>query len=148
MKRELVKDWMTEDVVTITPKTTLPEAEQLMVTHMIRRLPVIEDGRLVGIVTYGDIRGARPSRAASLTMWEPNFLSARLQVSEFMTPDPVTIISDATINEAAQLMLRYMISGLPVIEHQDKLIGIITESDIFRMVAQGWARHEAETEAY
>ncbi len=144
MRQELVKDWMTEGVVTVTPEMTLPDAENLMITHMIRRLPVIENGRLVGIVTYGDIRSVRPSRAASLTMWESNFLAARLKVSEFMTADPVTIPVDATIGNAAQLMLKYMVSGLPVVDDQDKLIGIITESDIFRLVATEWVQETGE----
>lgn len=142
MREELVRDWMASDVITITPENTLPDAEQLMITHMIRRLPVMEDGRLVGIVTYGDIRSVRPSRAASLTMWESNFMAARLKASEFMTADPVTIPEEATVGEAAQLMLKYMISGLPVLNEYDKLAGIITESDIFRLVVQDWAKRE------
>jgi CBS domain-containing protein len=142
MRQQLVKDWMTRGVITITPETTLPEAEQLMITHMVRRLPVVADGRLLGIVTYGDIRSVRPSRAAALTMWESNFMAARLKASEFMTHDPVTIPDDATVSEAAQLMLKYMISGLPVLDDNDNLTGIITESDIFRLVVREWAKLE------
>ena len=145
MKQELVRDWMSEEVITITPVTTLPDAERLMITHVIRRLPVVvDDGRLVGIVTYGDIRSARPSRAASINMWELDFLAAQLKVSEFMTRQPITIAQDATIGEAAQLMLKFMISGLPVLDSKGKLIGIITESDIFRLVAREWAGQEEE----
>jgi len=145
MKQELVRDWMSEEVITITPVTTLPDAERLMITHVIRRLPVVvDDDRLVGIVTYGDIRSARPSRAASINMWELDFLAAQLKVSEFMTRQPITIAQDATIGEAAQLMLKFMISGLPVLDSKGKLIGIITESDIFRLVAREWAGQEEE----
>jgi CBS domain-containing protein len=135
---------MTKQVVTITPETTLPDAEELMITHMIRRLPVMADGRLVGIVTYGDVRSARPSRTTSLTMWESNFLAARLRAAEFMTADPVTIPEDATVGEAAQLMLKYMVSGLPVLDEHDNLAGIITESDIFRLVVEDWTQVEEE----
>jgi acetoin utilization protein AcuB len=142
MKQELVRDWMSTDIITITPETTLPEAERLMITHVIRRLPVVDNGRLVGIVTYGDIRGARPSRAASINMWELDFLAAQLKVSEFMTHQPVTVAQDVTIGEAAQLMLKSMIRGLPVLDSKGKLIGIVTESDIFRLVAREWARQE------
>lgn len=144
MMETMVRDWMSQNVITITPETTLPEAEQMMITHMIRRLPVVADGRLVGIVTYGDVRSARPSRAASLTMWELDFLAARLKVSEFMTEEPVTVSQNATIGEAAQLMLKYMISGLPVMDSANKLVGIITESDIFRLVAQTWVERQEE----
>lgn len=148
MMQELVRDWMSKNVITITLETTLPEAEQLMITHMIRRLPVMAAGRLVGIVTYGDIRGARPSRAATLNIWELDFLAARLKISEFMTREPVTISQDATIGEAAQLMLKYMISGLPVLDSDGKLAGIITESDIFRLVAREWTTEQEEEELF
>ena len=67
-----VLDWMTPNPVTITPKTTLPEAHRLMKERKIRRLPVLEDGRLVGVVTLGDIREAEPSAATSLSVWELN----------------------------------------------------------------------------
>jgi acetoin utilization protein AcuB len=138
MKLEYVKDWMSTELITITPDTTLPDADRLMVSKMIRRLPVVEDGRLVGIVTYGDIRDARPSRALSLSIWELNYLVTRLRVAEIMTRNPVTIRPEATIGEAAQLMLRNMISGLPVVDPEGNLVGIITESDIFRMVVRDW----------
>lgn len=144
MRQELVRDWMSDEVITVMPETTLPEAEQLMIAHMIRRLPVVENGRLVGIVTYGDIRNARPSRTASLSLWELDFLAARLKVSEFMTLEPVTILQDVTIGKAAQLMLKYMISGLPVLDSAGELVGIITESDVFRLVVRDWAQQEVE----
>jgi CBS domain-containing protein len=149
MKLEYVKDWMSTELITITPDTTLPDADRLMVSKMIRRLPVVEDGRLVGIVTYGDVRDARPSRALSLSIWELNYLVTRLRVAEIMTRNPVTIRPEATIGEAAQLMLRNMISGLPVLDEQGAMVGIITESDIFRMVVRDWTgMREEEPEPY
>jgi acetoin utilization protein AcuB len=149
MKLEYVKDWMSTDIIAITPDTTLPDADRLMVGKMIRRLPVVEDGRLVGIVTYGDIRDARPSRALSLSIWELNYLVTRLRVAEIMTRNPVTVRPEATIGEAAQLMLRNMIGGLPVVDENGDLAGVITESDIFRMVVRDWlGMREIETEPY
>lgn len=139
MKQELVKSWMTKDVITIGVDTTLPEAHKLMTEHSIRRLPVIENGRLVGIVTRGDVREAEPSDATSLSIWEINYLLAKLRVEKIMTRQPVTISPEATIGEAAKLMLEKKISGLPVVDNQNQVIGIITESDIFRMVVQAWA---------
>ncbi len=144
MKLELVRDWMSRNVMTVTPETTLPEADKLMVSKTIRRLPVLENGRLVGIVTYGDIREARPSAATSLSIWELNYLVTRLRVGEMMTRDPITVSQDATIGEAAQLMLRHMIGGLPVIDNRGALVGIITESDIFRMVVRDWMESAKE----
>jgi len=143
MKLEMVRDWMTPDPTTITPDTTLPEAHRLMMAHSIRRLPVIEDRRLVGIVTLGDVRGAEPSGATSLSIWEVNYLVSKLHVEEIMTPRPFTISPDATLGEAAHMMLKYKVSGLPVVDENMRVVGIITESDIFRMVVRDWLQ-EAE----
>lgn len=139
MKQEYVKDWMTRDVVTITSDTTLPDAHRLMDEKGIRRLPVLKEGRLVGIVTRGDVRGAEPSSATSLSIWELHYLLAKLTITEVMTRNPITISQDATIGEAAQVMLDSRISGLPVVDSGGKVVGIITESDIFRMVVQRWS---------
>ncbi len=140
MKREVIADWMSKDPVTIQPETTLPEAHRLMKKHGIRRLPVLKEGRLVGIVTLGDVRGAEPSGATTLSVWEINYLISRLKVEEIMTPNPIVVKRDAKVGEAAQLMLRYKISGLPVVDDVGMLVGIITESDIFRLVVHDWMR--------
>ena len=135
MKKELVKDWMSPEVVTITPDTTLPEAHQIMTNEEIRRLPVVDkDGRLVGIVTIGDVRSAEPSPATSLSIWEMNYLLSSLKIDKIMTHHPVSITPDATIGEAARMMLERRVSGLPVVDGDYHVIGIITESDIFSMV--------------
>ncbi len=138
MRQELVKNWMNPNVITVSSDTALPEAHRLMTEHRIRRLPVLEDGRLVGIVTLGDVREAEPSNATSLSIWELNYLLSRLPVSEIMTENPQTILQDATVGEAAHIMLTYRVSGLPVVDNTGAIIGIVTESDIFRMVAQEW----------
>jgi acetoin utilization protein AcuB len=133
VQRHLVKDWMTPDPVTIGPDTTLPEAARLMKECRIRRLPVVESGRLVGIVTLGDIREASPSTATSLTIYELNYLLSRLIVREIMTHDPIAITPDTSLEAAARLMLEHKIGGLPVTDC-NKVVGIITESDIFRLL--------------
>lgn len=135
MKRELVREWMTADPITVKLDTSLPETHQIMVSEEIRRLPVVDDdGRLIGIVTLGDVRGAQPSPATSLSIWEMNYLLSSLDVEKIMTPDPITVHPDQTIGEAARIMLENRISGLPVTEEDGRLVGIITESDIFSMV--------------
>lgn len=146
MKKELVRNWMTQDVITIKPETTLPQAHQIMMDEEIRRLPVVDDnGILVGIVTLGDVRGAQPSPATSLSIWELNYLLSSLTIEKIMTPKPMTIDSEATIGEAARTMLEHRVSGLPVVEKDGKLAGIITESDIFSMVVvHEWSENEAE----
>lgn len=134
MKQELVRDWMTPDVITIKGSTSLPDAHQLMTLKKIRRLPVVDDkGDLVGIITLGDVRGAEASPATSLSVWELNYLLAKLKVEQFMTLQPITLEPDTTIGAAAKLMMEKKVSGLPVME-DGVLVGIITESDIFRMV--------------
>jgi CBS domain-containing protein len=140
MKQELVKDWMICNVVTVTPDMTLPEAQRLMTEQGIRRLPVVENGHLVGIVTRGDTREADPSSVTSLSTWELNDLLAKTKVGQIMTPKPTTISQEATVGEAAQIMLEHKISGLPVVDGVGKLVGIITESDIFRLVVRAWSR--------
>ena len=135
MKQELVKDWMTEDVVTIRATTMLPEAHELMKAAKVRRLPVVENnGRLIGILTLSDIHKAQPSAATTLSIWELNYMLAALKVKRIMTPDPITITPNHTIGDAARLMLENRIGGLPVVDEAGELVGIITESDIFSMV--------------
>ena len=138
MKNEFVKKWMTPNVVFIAPDTRLPEAHRLMSEKNIRRLPVVQDGQLVGIVTRSDVRGAEPSTATSLSIWEMSYLLANLKIEEIMTRNPVTVSSETTISEAARMMLENKIGGLPVIDETRRLAGIITESDIFRLVVQTW----------
>jgi CBS domain-containing protein len=140
IKRRLVKDWMSRSVVTVTPDTSLGDAHQLMLEKRIRRLPVIDQGHLVGIVTRGDVRQADPSKVTSLSTWEVTDLVAKIKVGQMMTPKPAVIAQEATIGEAAQTMLAKKISGLPVVDDEGQLVGIITESDIFRMVVNEWSK--------
>ena len=139
MKQELVKEWMTTDVITISPETKLPEAHQMMTEKGIRRLPVIKNNKLIGIVTLGDIREAEPSDATTLSIWELNYLLLQLKVEKIMTRNPITISQEATIGQAAQMMLEKKISGLPVMNSRGEIVGIITESDIFRTVVKRWS---------
>lgn len=144
MKLEYVKDWMSAPATTILPDTLLLEAHQIMIQQKIRRLPVVTSAndpvpqRLVGIVTLGDIRAAEPSVVASIGSQELRAELAHLTVDQFMTTDAITVTAVTTIGTAAQLMLINNVGGLPVVNEQGDLIGIITESDIFRMVV----RHE------
>lgn len=135
MKKELVRNWMTQDVIAIDPDTALPKAHQIMIDEEIRRLPIVDEpGTLMGIVTLGDVRGAQPSSATSLSVWELNYLLSALTVEKIMTPQPITITPNATIGDAARTMLEHRVSGLPVVGEDGKLVGIITESDIFSMI--------------
>ncbi|MCB0006456.1 MAG: CBS domain-containing protein [Anaerolineales bacterium] len=146
MKTSKVSEWMSRDVITVQPNTTLPEAHAIMRNLGIRRLPIVDtQERLVGIITLGDIRGAEASPATTLSIWELNYLIAKLKVKEIMTKDPLTVRPDTTIGEAAMMMHENKVGGLPVIDEMGKLIGIITESDIFEMVVlHEWRSRDQE----
>jgi acetoin utilization protein AcuB len=132
-----VREWMTPNPITIAVDTPLTDAHRIMTENRIRRLPVLDDGEIAGIVTLGDIRGAEPSEATSLNVWELNYLLSRTTVARVMSRPVVTVPLDTSIADAAKLMLENRIAGLPVVDG-GKLVGIITESDIFRMVVERW----------
>jgi CBS domain-containing protein len=131
-----ISDWMTTDVVTVPPDTPVSVAHRKMKDVGIRRLPVVQDNRLIGIVTIGDIREASPSDATSLSIWELNYLWAQLTVERVMTRNLITLRPDDTIFDAAQIMLDNKVSGLPVVDEHNRLVGILTESDIFKLVVR------------
>jgi len=134
MNKGLVKDHMTSPVVSISSDTSLSEAHKIMADKKVRRLPVVEKGKLAGIVSLNDVLEAKPSAASSLSVWELNYLVANLKIKDIMSSNVFSIAPDATIGDAARMMLERKFSGIPVTEN-DNLIGIITESDIFRMLA-------------
>ena len=135
MKKNLVSDWMTANPITVGPKTSLHDAHRLMKDRRVRRLIVIEDGKLVGIIALVDVLTAEPSKATSLSVFELNYLLAKLTIDEIMTREVITVPATATVRNAARLMLENKIGGLPVMDGA-KLVGIITESDIFRLFVQ------------
>jgi CBS domain-containing protein len=106
-----------------------------MKKNKIRRLPVVDNGKLQGIVTIGDVREASPSGATSLSIWELNYLWAQLKVENVMTRKVLTVGPDEPIVNAAKLMLENKISGVPVVE-DDVVVGVVTESDVFRMLVK------------
>lgn len=132
----LVKDWMTRNVVTIGVQDTLQKATELMMDHQISMLPVLEDGRLVGIVTDRDLRGAAPSDVTLLDVRQILYHLTRVEMGAIMSRDPITLSPEYTVEEAAEIMLKNKISGCPVVDAAGNLIGVITKNDLFRaMVA-------------
>lgn len=124
-----VKLRMTAHPFTVTPETTLPEAVALMEAKGVRHLPVVNEGRVVGVLAPGDIAAAGPSRATTFSAGEINYLLAKLKVAKVMTRDPVTISPDALLEEAAVLMRDHKVEMLPVVDGT-RLVGVITESAI------------------
>ena len=127
----LVRDWMTKDPVVVAPDTPVLEAIRLLKEKGFRRLPVMEGGRLVGLVTDKDLKDAMPSKATTLSVWEMNYLLAKLTVREVMARPVVTVEADAPLEKAALLMEERKIGGLPVMEGE-RLVGIITVTDVLR----------------
>jgi len=128
----LVKDWMTKDPVTITDETSMMKAIHMMKERRFRRLPVLHEGKLVGLVTDRDLKEASPSKATTLDVHELYYLLAELQIKEIMTRNPLAVSPEDTVEHAAQLMLEKTISGLPVVDETGYLVGIITQSDVFK----------------
>jgi acetoin utilization protein AcuB len=128
----LAQGWMSTDVISVGEETSMMKASVLMKENGIRRLPVLRRGRLVGMVTDTDLKEASPSKATTLDIYEINYLLSEIKVKELMSTDVIYVKPDETIEFAAVLMLENKISGLPVINDQQHLIGVITETDIFK----------------
>lgn len=124
-----VKLRMTANPFTVGPDNTIPEAVALMIENNIRHLPVVDNGRVVGVLSKGDIDAAGPSRATTFSAGEVAYLLNKLKVSKVMTRNPLTIAPDALLEEAALLMRNNKIEMLPVVDH-GRLVGVITESAI------------------
>jgi len=132
----LVRERMSTNPITITAETTMTDALRTMREHQVRRLPVLdEQGRMVGIVSEKDLLYASPSSATSLSIYEMHYMLTRLKATELMTSDVITVAPDVPLEEAARIMTDNKIGGLPVLEN-GKLVGIITETDIFKVFLQ------------
>lgn len=123
---------MTENPVTVTPDTSVTEAKNMMQKNKFRRLPIVQDGKLLGIVTDRDLREVSPSPATTLSVFEANYLLDKVLLRDIMKKKVLTICADATIEEAALIMAQQKIGGLVVVDVKDAVVGIITETDIFK----------------
>ncbi len=124
-----VAETMTTDVLSVDPHNSVATAIRLMRTGHLRRLPVVQDGRLVGIVTSGDVRRITGLSSVVRDPSGDNFLWQHIPIANVMTLDVVTASTDMLIAEAARLMIERKIGGLPVVEN-GRLVGILTTSDL------------------
>jgi len=131
MKKKLVKEWMTANPITITSNVAIPEAYWLMVSNNIRRLLVVDEGELVGIVTVDDLRQKIPFTAFAIDAVRASDVLSHYPIGQVMTQNPKTISPELSLVEAAKFMIKNNISTLPVLV-DGKVVGIITEGDIFR----------------
>ncbi len=132
----LVGDVMTHPAICVAPETQLPEARLLMKERGIRRLPVVDGDQLVGILTVGDVRGAWASEVSTLNRSELDYLMHHVKVERVMTHAPITVAPDTRLVDAARLMAAHKIGGLPVVSGAGQVVGIVTESDIFRTLVE------------
>lgn len=123
---------MAKNPMTVTADTKVDEVAHLMKKHNFRRLPVVDDGKLVGFLSDSDLMRVAPSSATTLSRYEINSLLAKICVRDIMKKDVVSVNVDATIEEAALIMYKNKIGGMPVVSNMGAVVGVITETDIFK----------------
>jgi acetoin utilization protein AcuB len=130
----LVKNWMRKPAITIDADASMHDAINLLKNHNIKMLPVMEKGRLVGIVTDRDLKRASASDATSLEIHELLYLISKIKIKEIMTKNPIKVSEDYTVEETAEILLKHNISGVPVIDQHHNIVGTITQNDVFRIL--------------
>lgn len=128
----LVRDWMSEKVVTVNANDSMQQAINLLLENDISMMPVLEDGQLVGVVTDRDLKRASPSDAVMLDIQRIMYLLSKLEVGAIMSRYPITLGIDHTLEEAAEILLKNKISGAPVIDASGNIKGVITKNDLFK----------------
>jgi acetoin utilization protein AcuB len=130
----LVKNWMSKKVITVDVNDSMEEAMRLMKEKGVQMLPVMKGGKLVGIVTDRDLKKASASDATTLEVHELVYLISKIKVKNIMSRDPITIPFNYTVEEAAEILLHNKISGAPVVDDAEKIIGTISKEEIFRVL--------------
>jgi len=130
----LVENWMNPNVITVDADDSMLDATKILKEHNIRHLPVLEKGKLVGVITDRDLKRASASDATSLEAHELLYLIANIKVREIMTRNPITVPYNYTIEEAAEILLQAKISGMPVVDKDGDVIGTITQTDLFKVL--------------
>jgi len=125
-----IRDIMTTNVVTIPSNTSVAEARRIMAAHGFSRLPVVDKGKLVGMVTARLLEKVTPSKATSLTMWELSYLLSKTMVKEIMVKDVVTVTPDTTVEESVALAQSHKVGALVILEG-GRVVGITTTRDLF-----------------
>jgi acetoin utilization protein AcuB len=130
-----IRDIMTKNVITVDPNSLVLDAQKIMKENNIRRLPVVDKGKVVGIVTKHDLLEASPSPATSLSVHELNYLLSKMKVKEIMKKNPITLGPDTPFEEAIKIGQEKKVGSFPVVDN-GKLVGITTESDIVRFMTR------------
>lgn len=132
----LVQHWMTRDPITIEAETPFLEARLILRERHIRHLPVVDRGKLVGVVTDRDLKEAAPSGATTLDVYEMNYLLLKMKVRDLIKRLPITVRPATSVEEAARLMHDHKIGCLPVVDDAGMLVGLITETDLLRAIVE------------
>lgn len=127
----LVKHWMTKNVISVDPDCTLEMAVALMKTNKIRMMPVLKNGGLTGVITDRDLKRASASDAVKATHADLAAL-AQIKIKTIMTRNPVHVPYNFSIDETAELLLEHKISGAPVVDDMDNLVGVITQTNLYK----------------
>ena len=130
----LVQNWMSQPAITIDSTESMQEAITRIKSHRISMLPVMEKGNLIGIVTDRDLKRASASDATSLEIHELLYLLSTIKIKDIMSPDPICVPPDFTVEETAELLMHHNISGVPVVDWDKGLVGVITHTDLFRVI--------------
>jgi acetoin utilization protein AcuB len=125
---------MSKNVVTINEDDSMQDAMKLMKQHSIRMLPVLKSGSLVGIVTDRDLKRASASDATTLDVHELLYLISKIKVKNIMSKNPISVPPELTVEETAEILLNNKISGVPVVDANAKVVGTITQTDLFRVL--------------
>jgi len=130
----LVANWMSKNIITVDENDSMQDAMKLLKENDIRMLPVMKKGKLVGIVTDRDLKRASASDATTLEIHELLYLLTRIKVKNIMTKEVITVPPDFTVEETALVLQKNKISGAPVVDSRGKLVGTITQTDLFRVL--------------
>ena len=127
-----VGERMSRPVISVAPDAPVNDVLAMFKKEHIRRAPVLKEGKLVGIVSEGDLLNAAPSSATSLSVWEIHYLISKVKIKEVMSKKVITVTRDTPIEEAARIMADKKIGGLPVMDNE-RVVGMITETDLFKV---------------
>jgi acetoin utilization protein AcuB len=137
----LVDERMSHKVISVPPEMSIPEALALFKKHHIHRAPVMKEGKMVGFITESDLLNASPSTVSTLSVWEMNYLMSKVPVKQVMTKKVITVEVGTPVEDAAHMMVDAKIGGMPVTK-EGKVVGIITETDLFKVFMELMGTHE------
>ena len=131
-----IREYMKSPVITVTADTLLDDALRAMHQHHIRRLPVVDNGKLVGLVTRHGLREAMPSSPIPLSIWGIHYQLSKMKVRDVMITSVITVTPDTTVEEATTLAEQQKVGTLPVVNNRGDLVGIITGTDLLHLLAR------------